>query len=228
MLIPAILHQKIETAKAAMYNHPHHDLNLGYRQDIWAALGLNMDGAEVSYTVPRKRRAMLAILAATRVIPVWEGIWSIDYTPHCILGAARLVLNGTLEVNKARSYRDDNWGKLESLATFPQYQSSAYQKAISAGLSAISALGAALDDEQFDKDQINYDLTDADVDAYYNDSSFWAANAIAGAIWEPNSDAIKRRSFWEWWLSKAVTNAWWAFTDNSRAETFPRQMELIA
>ncbi|MBW4506868.1 MAG: hypothetical protein KME64_10195 [Scytonematopsis contorta HA4267-MV1] len=63
-------------------------------------------------------------------------------------------------------------------------------------------------DEEFEQDDINYDLTDADVDAYESDSSFWAAAAYAnGPVWEPMSDATKRLEFWDWWLTTAVPMA---------------------
>jgi len=41
------------------------------------------------------------------------------------------------------------------------------------------------------------------------DSSFFAAAAYAGgAVWDSDSDSLKRREFWEWWLNEAVPMAW--------------------
>jgi hypothetical protein len=29
-----------------------------------------------------------------------------------------------------------------------------------------------------------------------------------GGIWDRNSDRLQREKFWEWWLTKAVPQAW--------------------
>ncbi len=229
MSLPKILLSRIAEAKAALAQHPNSDLNLGYRQGIWAGLNYNMDAQLTRAEIGHKRRALLAIIAAERVIPIWERIWSIDDTPQCIIATARLLLNGLLDTNIARSYRDDNWQKLESLACAPSCQDWEYQKAVSVGLSSISALGAVLDDEQFDSEHIDYTLTDDEVDSYSSDASFWAAIAYSGSQRNPSHDGRKQREFWEWWLDEAVKNTWWSFDDDSLHLTaFPRQIQLIS
>ncbi len=52
-----------------------------------------------------------------------------------------------------------------------------YQILTTAGLAALAALNTALY-EELDKDNIDFDMTDADIDAYETDSSFWAAAAV--------------------------------------------------
>ena len=212
MLISTALDRNIEKALAAVRNHPQHDLNLGYRQGIWAAFG-SKDDSKTSDNSGHKRRATLAILVARYVLPIWDAIWSDDDTPHRLITTAEQVLNRTIDVKTARYYRDEVWTKLENLASEPEHQKPEYQKAINAGFAAINALSSALYDEEFDPDNINYNLTDADVDSYESDSSFWAAAAYSnGSIWEPNSDTTKRRKFWEWWLTEAVPKAWQALS----------------
>lgn len=211
MSIPTALHQTIEDAVNALCCHPQHDLNLGYRQAIWAVFGPRIDVSQMGTNSGYKRRVILSILTARHVLPIWEGVWPDDDTPYRLLKNAEQVLKGTFDVKMAQDYRDEVWTKLENLASKPDRQSLEYQKPISAGFSAINALCTALQDEEFDSANINCDLTDTDVDAYDNDSSFWAAAAYAnGGIWEPKSDAVKRREFWDWWLTKAVPSAWQA------------------
>ncbi|NER33932.1 MAG: hypothetical protein F6J93_07780 [Oscillatoria sp. SIO1A7] len=226
MSISIILQQKIEKARAALHRDTQFDLNLGYRQAIWAAFDLN--GEATSVKLGHKRRTMLAIITANRVLDIWESIWWQDDTPHCLLGAARLTIAQKLEHSQARAYRNEIWTKLENMASEPNHQGFEYQKAIAAGLSAVSALSTALDDEAFDRERIDEELTDADTDAYESDSSFWAAIAYAGATWEANGDRNKRREFWQWWLTEAVKNAWRSIpADSESFQTFPRQIELV-
>ena len=226
MSIPIILQQKIEKARADLQEDSQFDLNLGYRQAIWAAFDFN--GEITSIKLGHKRRTMLAIITATRVLDVWENIWWQDDTPHCLLGAARLTIAQKLEHTQARAYRNEIWTKLENMASEPNHQGFDRQKAIAVGLSAISALSTALDDEAFDRERIDEDLTDADIDAYENDSSFWAAIAYAGATWDADGDRNKRGEFWQWWLTEAVTNAWRSIpADSESYQAFPCQIELV-
>lgn len=201
MLVSTNLDQITAQAITAVYSHPQHDLNLGYRQAIWAAYGS-------ANNYGHKKRAILAILTAKSVLPIWNNVWHDDSTPHQILNTAEQVLNGTLNNQIARNYRDEVWTIFENKASEQEFQSLEYQKPINAGLAAIAALNTALYDEEFDPDNIDYNLTDADMDAYETDSSFWAAAAYAnGPIWEPMSNANKRLEFWDWWLTTAVPKA---------------------
>ncbi len=200
MLIATNLDKITEQAKNAIRNHPQHDLNLGYRQAIWAAIGSQDESGHA-------RRTALAILASRYVLPIW-GNFRQDDTPNHVLTVAEEVLNKTLDVQQARSYKDEIWTRLENTASVAEHQDLEYQKLINVELAAIAALNSALYDEEFDPNNLNYDLTDADVDTYESDSSFWAASAYAdGPIWEPTSSASKRLEFWEWWLTKAVSQA---------------------
>ncbi len=200
MLVATNLDQITEQAKNAVRDRPQHDLGLGYRQAVWAALGSKDESGHA-------RRTNLAILASRYVLPIWDSV-SEDDTPNRTMAVAEQVLNGTLDVRLARSYKDEVWTRLENKASDPKYQDIEQQKLINVELAAIAALNTALYDEEFDYDNLNYDLTDDDVDAYESDSSFWAASAYAdGPIWEPKSNATKRLEFWEWWLTTAVYQA---------------------
>ncbi|NJK69605.1 MAG: hypothetical protein HC941_26545 [Microcoleus sp. SU_5_3] len=83
--------------------------------------------------------------------------------------------------------------------------------AFTVGCAAAQALNTAIEDEIFDPDGIDYNLTD-NQDTEGNDASFFAACACAnGPIWQiksGKSDSSKRQEFWEWWLMQAVTAAW--------------------
>lgn len=199
MLICTNLERIVEQALTSVHNHPNHDLNLGYRQAIWAAYGEKNNFGH-------RRRSTLAILTAKYVLPIWDLVFHDDNTPLHILTTAEQVLNFSSDVRIAQNYKNEVWTKFENLCCKPDYQSLEYQKPLNAGLAAIAALNTVLYDEEFDIDNINYDLTDANVDTYETDSSFWAACAVAnGPIWEPMSDANKRLEFWNWWLTTSVT-----------------------
>lgn len=200
MLVVTNLDRIIEQALNAVRNHPQHDLNLGYRQVIWKELGSQDEFGHL-------RRANLAILASRYVLPIWNSVCQ-DDTPARVLTVAEQVLNGTLDIQLARTYKNEVWTRLENKASTPEHQSLEQQKLINVELSALAALNSALYDEEFDLNNLNYDLTDADVDAYESDSSFWAVSAYAnGPIWEPTSSASERLEFWEWWLTTAVSEA---------------------
>ncbi len=82
---------------------------------------------------------------------------------------------------------------------------------VEVGYAAVEALHTAVADEEFDPSAIDVSLTDEDVDAYGHDTAFAAAADYAGgATWMPNSDASKRREFWQWWRAFAIPAAWWA------------------
>ncbi len=48
-------------------------------------------------------------------------------------------------------------------------------------------------------------LLDADVDPYELDTTFFASSSYAGGtIWQEESDPIRRKEFWGWYLDQAI------------------------
>jgi hypothetical protein len=205
MPLPQELTNAIGRAREALQHDEQSDLNLGYRHLIWSALGpRDAEG--------RHRRARLAMLAARRVLPIWERFWPHDRSPHEALALAEKVLRGEPDAQAVRQQRDLAFAKMDSLSDH-----SANKIPVSAGYSAVQALSAALWDESFDPHKIDLNLTDDDVQPEEHDASYFAALASSnGPPWDPNSSAGKRRQFWEWWLPDAVPGAWQGTTPNDR------------
>jgi len=202
--MPVTLRRITKDALVAVRRHPKHDLNLGYRCAIWAALGLSTSKA--MNKSGHKRRTILAMLTVKRVLPIWDRAFPNDKTPHRILNKVEQILKGTANVQIAARDVDRYWTFMDNLA----YKTD-NNKSVMVGYSAVKALTTALWDIQFDFKNVDYNLTDADIDPYDNDAAFAAAIAYAnGSIWEPKADASKRQEFWEWWLTEAVSEAWHA------------------
>lgn len=208
MALPAQLAQRMREALEAVHRHPAHDLNLGHREAIWAALGPREVGG-----TGHKRRAVLALLAAGRVLPLWRDVqlpeemvvWELqDADPRRVLTIALRVLDGAVDRAYAERATSSVFNTLNALAAVPGNEVPHF-----VGLSADRALATALSDERFDPDALNLSLTDAARDAWTYDATYFAAGAAAdGPLTQPDTDAGKRRAFWEWWLTQAVPAAW--------------------
>lgn len=195
------LKEIIEQALIAIRTHRQHDLELGYRQAIWAALEAPTNDTEEAKNIGRKRRLLLAILSAKHVLPIWEKMRPDDTIPHYLLTKAERSL-----FEKVEALQDD-------FSVFATYiMNIEYEPGVMAGYSTVKTLSTALWDERFDPKNINYNLSNADLDPDYSDVALIASCAYAnGSIWESSSDSEKRREFWEWWLTEAVPAAWQAF-----------------
>lgn len=210
MSLTQSLKKIVEKALEAVHSHRQHDLNLGFRQAIWAEFGPHLKESRSKDKVGHQRRTILAIITARHVLPVWECVWPKNDTPHRILEETEKVLKGTLKfsLKEGRERLQDLWTWLDNMEV-----SNVQLDAFNVGFSAVKAFAVALEDELFDPKDIDYNRTDIDVDAYDADSSYYAAAAYAnGSIWESESDASKRKEFWEWWLQEAVPEAWRAYT----------------
>ncbi len=194
----------VQDALSAVHSHPHHDLNLGYRQAIWNAYGSHNDEpATTKQTIAHQNRTRLAILTARSVLSIWDCTWQNNRTPHHLLRIAEHLIQRMDRADTARDEGETFLTWLESAMVLYEYKPPLY-----AGFSAVKALFVAVEDEKFDSGAIDYQCTDADIDPYDLDTSFFACAAYAhGSVWESESDAAKRRDFWEWWLKHAVPKA---------------------
>lgn len=198
MVIPSELQKLIAKALESVRHHPQHDLNLGYRQAIWAALESDNNNSG------HKRRAFLANLTVRHVLPIWHQTFPHDDRPQLILAQAEQVIAGSIKKEIAQKDSERFWQEMQQLG----YNDSTM--AFTVGCAAAQALNSAIEDEIFDPDDIDYNLTD-NQDTEGNDASFFAACAYAnGPIWQTKSgksDSTKRQEFWEWWLTQAVPAA---------------------
>jgi hypothetical protein len=203
-----------ERALEAVRNDPEHDLSLGYRQAVWAALGPRNATGPVMHNAAHARRAKLAILTARKVLPMLKRARLGTKTPERLLQEAMKAIAGEVDADKLRDraarYRTELDNKLPAMASIaPLY----------AGYAAIKAAFTALDDEEFDPDNLDYEQSDASRDAYHLDTAYLASLAYAGgASDETESDPEKRLEFWEWWLNEAVPAAQKADEEMSEEE----------
>jgi hypothetical protein len=200
MDIPQSLKNLIENATEAVYNHPKNDLNLGYRQAIWAEFGPLGDESGL------KKRTVLAKLTIEKVFPMWKSAFPDDNTPRKISKEVDQILDGSLSFSPedASEHVRGFWEWIEDIEA-----SDDELTALNVGFGFVKLITTALFDELFDSKNIDYDCTDADVDSYDSDCSYYAAAAYSnGTVWDEDSDASKRKKFWEWWLKEAVPEAW--------------------
>jgi Immunity protein Imm5 len=218
MLASSELNELLKISLKSVENHPYHDLNLGYRHNIWMYFGPRIEGFGLK-DIGRKKRAMLAITAVKYVLPIYENLCSDSKLPHQTLTVAESVLNGITNPQDADTFCGDLWDTLDIMADKPEdqvkYQEHKHFRIFSVCNAAYKALRTCLYDETFDSNTINHNFTDDKVDYHSDDASFWAAKAYAGPIWKavaygsPRqesefSDSNRRHVFWKWWLLEAV------------------------
>lgn len=203
MPLPANLVSLIDQSHLALAGDPVHDLRLGYRRAIWAALGPRGSAAlACAESLGWRRRVDLASESVRFVLPLWNAHWPDDDTPRWLLSAAHQVLLGTLNRLEAEQIRQ-RWFDVP----LPENASRDQQIAWEVLHAADQVLAAALWDERFDPGDVDLAVTDLDVNPDELDASYFAAFAYSGGgIWEKKSNSSRRR-FWEWWLTIAVPNA---------------------
>ncbi len=203
--LPEKLNRALSQSHEAMLQHPKHDLNLGYRHLIWAEFGISKSLSNQDALIGHKRRTYLAIFSAKHVLPIWNKFYVNNDLSYRSLNLAEKTLNKTIDEETAWKERNMHWERLLEMGNLEEK----YQNVHGAGFSAVQALTTSLRDEIFDPSKINLELTDADIDPEEMDASFFASAAQAnGAVWDSNSDSLKRKEFWEWWIREAVPNSW--------------------
>jgi hypothetical protein len=197
---PIHLTDRVTAARRAVAEDPAHDLGLGWRRAIWAAL--EPTEGEISL-VGKRRRARLALVSAQHVHDVWRRRRSDDDLP----GTALALAAGLLDDPDAAGEHSDDVGRL--WAQVDAVPAEAGDRSwLLVGYAAVAALRTALFDEAFSASLIDLEASDLELDPYTADAAFWAAGAYAsGPPMDPASDPDRRREFWEWWLTEAVPEA---------------------
>lgn len=172
---------------------PHFDLPLVNRWEIWNALGPRDAG---TFGDGHARRATLGILAAEKVLPIWDAWRPGDDRPRRFLDATRQALAAA-----SAPVLDADLGlfdvELDNLATTPGNDAK-----LAVGWAAVAAYRVLLHDEPH--------MTQPPVEPVLDppDPAFEAARAAAGGwIFSAAADSTKRREFWRWWLHEAVPAA---------------------
>jgi hypothetical protein len=152
MNIPQKLKNILNDALKAVENHSQHDLNWGYREAILVEMGPEDEYMSEAVTEGHKRRAVLAIMTARHVLSLWNKEFR-NNKAELILAEAEQVLNRAIDLNKSLKNSLEYWDEIHYLAADSDIT-------VCAGLSAVRVLDVALDDENFDPENIDYSKTD--------------------------------------------------------------------
>jgi hypothetical protein len=234
LALPTDLQKAIEDAYATLTKHPQHALLPIYRARVYAALGAVHYPEEPLDPHAHRTRVTLDLLTVQRVLPIWQAQRPDFPWPQRLLEMAEGVLNGSVSMEAARAEADAVWALLEegedtykgeveeeaeedSNGVSEEEAASEIAKFKGVSASALLVCDAAVETLfvasglfQFDSPDFTEEMTDADVDPWSSDTAKWASTAYAGAVWDPSSDPVMRKEFWEWWLTEAVPRAWQA------------------
>jgi hypothetical protein len=201
-----VFQSAIETALAAMCSHPNHELNIGYRHKIYAALGVREPQQGDKFTIGHQRRAHLAIRTVYHVLPIWEHMRPNDSSVRNLLGDCLAVLEGELDLQKA----EHRWRSYEVHLSYVQGQVT-YEEMfpLAVGQAAVRAFATVRRDERFNPKRIDYNIDETLLDEVDLDAPFYAVRAYANSEpGLPNFDPTKFSTFWNWWLTEAVSSVY--------------------
>lgn len=208
MAIPTELQELITAGLVKVKSDPNHDMNLGYREAIYSALGPSALGSDNSDDSGHLRRVFLATLAVSHVLPLWQQAWPQDQTVQCILAKVNYIMSKPQEVDEEAM--DEEIEELWDYTT--ELTNETRELGGVVGMAAVAALSLALWDGFMEEEEIDLERSDSD-DFMLNDCHFYAASAYAAGPPYPialaeQSSPTKRQKFWEWWLTSAVPAAW--------------------
>src|SRR5947209_1034332 len=103
MAVPPALRQAIERAQAALEQHPEHMLLPIYRQASFRAFAVHSAPSQ------RHARALLAVLTARHVHPIWQHEQPDDPLPERLLATADGVMAGRVAPAHAETVLQEGW-----------------------------------------------------------------------------------------------------------------------
>jgi hypothetical protein len=219
MELPTALRDAVANALVFVRQHPQHELNPGYRQAIYAVYG-PLDAPSTGGATPEsqlldvagnRRRAVVSLMAAQRVLPYWKQAMSDSDMLDVLLADAQQLLHTQAGRQKAKEDAQAAWLYTdEVLAT----QLDLPRRVSAAAFAAVVALqttlwGVAFFGEYANLSWSDYHLDSEAIDIARRDAASWAAlSAANGRYFDEDADHAKRLEFWEWWLNEAVPQAW--------------------
>ena len=197
--LPPDLDVAVREAASALERSPSGSLALNHRRRIWDAFG---DSSAPLRSPAHLGRAVLDLLAAERVKPVWERTYPSYPIVDQVLDAARRTIAEGPSATSGEDLADRADREiLDRMNTDGEY-GAGY-----AGHSACAALMTALRTKSYE--HVAPELDDDDLDPEDWDASYLASLAEAGgSADDPHADIERRRGFWRWYLAQAVPEAW--------------------
>lgn len=200
-MIPLSLEQLLGTSKDALCAHPKYALLPIRRRAIYTYLG------PIGDLQAHHRRVRLDVTTAQRVMTIWQGERPNDDRAEHMLVLAQTIMDAHIDEQAAQEEAEAVWWWLTDHDQGGRYEKLSAPVYYALG-AAIATAFAALEDNPLLNMRLEENETDANIDLASSDCAKWAANAVAGPVWEPESDRAKRLEFWTWWLTEAVPAAW--------------------
>lgn len=203
MSIPDILAERIRAGLEQVREHPRHELDLAQRDAILAAMGLRDPRATLDSHEGKRRRAVLAVLTARHVLPIWQRAWPMSDSPQTAIAAAEALLRSSADVS-------DPYAVIERCQVEIEQVMREDHVSACSGRSAVQALVVAVEDEFFDPAVADGETGSGAQDEYEDDDTATLASTAyaGGSASNPASDPELRQKFWEWWLTEAVPAAY--------------------
>ncbi len=192
----------LDRARTALDRHPANHLVLGYRRAVLGALGPTDPSSSPLANEGHRRRALLAIASARKTLPIWCQHRPEDRLVGSILadaerGLGEPVKRGTIE-RKLESYSEEIDRRLKDQVI----------EALAPD-GALYALAKVIDDFATAPEEVDFSISDEDLDYHEIDGHFVAAAVFSGGVpGEVGSDPGRRLEFWLWWLDEAVPAAY--------------------
>jgi Immunity protein Imm5 len=197
-----MLDKIVAEARSVVATHPKNDLPLGYRRNVFAALGPRSHEPDPKHkTIGHTLRLQLATLSLKKVLSRWEKVLPADETPHRGLEFATKAFSGECSEEEAWSMRGQIWDHCDYLAN----ERKDLQIILGVGYGVGQLIAVAVQDESFDPTVCDLALTEGNIDPDDLDVSYFAAAVFAGGtVWTEDANNRSRQEFWNWWLDSAA------------------------
>jgi Immunity protein Imm5 len=184
------LNNLIQDSLKLVINDVNHDLILGKRILIFKEVFKILNHDKESFKLFLVK---LGSYVVEHIINLWKQSFQDTKPLEIIKLASNFLTDKNQDKNKLVRKSEDFWNELLEADDEKQTPSSV-------GMASVKVLQVALDD---DFDFTN--LTDQGIDPDELNAEFFGAAAFSnGATWNEESDSLKRKEFWEWWLEKAI------------------------
>jgi hypothetical protein len=205
MALPTELNEALQIASAKLSSNINGELVLSERKRVWRALGERLvEGNRAKRGLGLNRRVKLATLCVRKVLVLWQEVWPEKTGPQEMLLTTEQYLSDSIDYETAWKRVNSFWGEMETLICDGEHLT-----VINVGFAASNMVNTALFDEKFNPNNLEEEILDDNLDPYEWDASFYASAAYStGFSWEEQSDPLRRREFWEWYLNEAAPSAW--------------------